>query len=1239
LAQAVIAHIRDKAGSASITPAIQHLAAVPTGLVITLNYDDLIERAAREAGREVVALGLDQVRDLVAEGRPRDDVLRVIHLHGDVRSLTAQIVLDEPGYRDRLFDGRVDAVLSAFVYDYTLVFLGTSLREPHLLTALSKLRAKSPRHVFVCEHKDAAKAATGALDSPLTPSQNLQTCSYPDGDHEVLDSFLSRLVERSRSKPSATRAVDHKRDPYYTERTLLRTDNLDDPRVDLLFGRGELISEDELGARSRAVVVGAAGSGKTQLLRHLAASLTKPGNPSSVVSLRKVSDLVGTPAYLLEAWLGCADNAHELSPEHVLDGRQPLHLFLDGLDELVPRQREAAVVAIDRVAGDFPHIRLTVTSRPAAALARFSDAWQHFELVCDRGWQESFLTTAGTDSDSLKKRLGDAAQKLDPLLNIPFYLRRLVEASDTAIKSAVEKGDAAGVVLALLDDLLASDETLHPIATAVRPWIERCALAMQLTGERQLQIGTLEQLAVGIDLGDVEELAQRLSARSLLQDSANTWTFEHRILAEALVAKILAPQEPAEWLQVIAPTFDGHSGLREDWREIASFLAQRDRRWRSAIASRDSLMAARLTPAHAPLEERIHAAKVIWQHAKGRQIWLEGGVADADDDVIVSRLLPRPAPPHFIREFEANLSTGSRYDRANAMDLLVRLQPASAAKRLGQSLRSEPDSTVRRNSARWIRKLGLFELRHLVTSRATRSADEAEAGDMATIALGMARPSERLELAVQLLAAGNTQFHDHHVLEDASPMEKVRWWLRAAQADPERAEFGGTRDLSETLDEITEASDQDAADVAELAAILGSPVDERIKTWVASHARGSAIGLARATEHEGAFYAAAHWLGLEIGSSALRAAGASEDLVEWVVAREGFDVLEARARAAAAELPRRGVQVRQLTLEEALSFEDDEAITALLDREHAFLRTLQTTPKSTRSGLLSLIDRAWGRTDLGSAIAVADDRARLEPWAILVLAYGPAVGMRLDDDRWQQVALCGWLFHTQHDWLRAQATMERLDAATVAAAGDLRGLFDLLKLAPEDSKPSALLARITSLPDAEWGSGRSDALLERLAAMGAVAQIRTLSRRNSDLAARTASLLAQAGDVAAQQIALEGLRQRLSTGDRPSAHNYPFLAAIRSGALLQTLLEVFILAGKTPHEYDPFDVENALLAAIQRIGGSAAIDGLTTIATSPRWDGAQWHFRAVDAMVQQLLIAPSLRAAEPHLRALGLCRI
>ena len=147
------------------TPLTKALVRIPSNFIITLNYDLLIEETAREEGIEYEALtsdegGLKRALDLVSDlTHWPPEQLVVLHLHGSVTS-PDMIVLDPSGYQRLPNDRRYADLVLFLMRQKTMLFMGTTLDELHLLNAMRTAR-RDTRHVLLCREDERAGLTDG----------------------------------------------------------------------------------------------------------------------------------------------------------------------------------------------------------------------------------------------------------------------------------------------------------------------------------------------------------------------------------------------------------------------------------------------------------------------------------------------------------------------------------------------------------------------------------------------------------------------------------------------------------------------------------------------------------------------------------------------------------------------------------------------------------------------------------------------------------------------------------------------------------------------------------------------------------------------------------------------------------------------------------------------------------------------------------------------------------------------
>ncbi|WP_421937370.1 SIR2 family protein [Phenylobacterium sp.] len=184
------------------------LARLPISTWWTTNYDQLIERALRDAGK-IVDVKVDTLQ--LANTRPRRDAI-VYKMHGDVdRPNEAVLTRDDyEGYNVKR--GAFTSALAGDLVSKTFLFLGFSFTDPNLEQVLSKVRLtfqKNQRRHFALFRRRARLA--DETEDAFVHAQARQLCVVADlkrynvevifvDSYDQIDEILTELERRYRRR-------------------------------------------------------------------------------------------------------------------------------------------------------------------------------------------------------------------------------------------------------------------------------------------------------------------------------------------------------------------------------------------------------------------------------------------------------------------------------------------------------------------------------------------------------------------------------------------------------------------------------------------------------------------------------------------------------------------------------------------------------------------------------------------------------------------------------------------------------------------------------------------------------------------------------------------------------------------------------------------------------------------------------------------------------------------------------
>lgn len=737
---------------------VRSLCRVQSRLVVTFNYDLLLEAAAALEGVDVESRTWrdhETITEIVL-GDELPEKLVVFHAHGSVDD-PSSIVLDRFSYADIQNDLRVEFIWRALLGRKSLCFLGVTLDEPYLIETMSSYPWTRTSHVFVSTAETVEQLSGRA--SITRARHGVVSESYPD--HDVLRGFVQQLLIEPTAEvlsepalPGPAALPVHS----YVSNVVVPESSMGDEELALFMAPARTLTEADLALEGRVVIVGAPGSGKTQLVRQVATHVA-PDEFAVLIPLSEVR--IGPTSFesVLEQWTRRGEWVGRQAPANAQALRErTFHFFLDALDEVLPQEQERVARLIQELADAFPQHRFTVTSRPIAAVEAFSsDAWLKTRLLPDANWQTRYMEQRGVCWETLERQMPELADIRD-LLQLPFFIAAVVDSYESG--TLAESHDLWDVLSGLVTTALQREEGagLLPLPSGpARDWLRRLALTMNLNGRASISASEAGFVTLPETLGlagNPEDVCEALVQRALFETRGGAYVFTHRLISAALVAETLDQIEPStELLDVIAPVRnDVVAGVREEWVVPLSFLLPRNENWRLAVEEKDPLQAARTVPLEATAEVRERAARLIWTTYEKWRIWIwNRNVPDfVEDGRRLARLLRSSDLEGLVNEIRLAARHESAQVRANAIEVLG-LAGVDVEEEVAKIIRNDPDPVVRRHAFLVAERCGYIGLYEDIAERARTSDDELEVQDATLVALEMAPDSDVFALGLDLV--------------------------------------------------------------------------------------------------------------------------------------------------------------------------------------------------------------------------------------------------------------------------------------------------------------------------------------------------------------------------------------------------------------------------------------------------------------------------------------------------------
>jgi hypothetical protein len=1075
------------------------------------------------------------------------------------------------------------------------------------------------------------------------PVHNVIYEPFPDGEWAALDLLCQRYFEPDVGDQPVLSVSDFvvpAPDPLYVPPTLVR--RLPDAQrsaqelaASLELGLERPVDAEALAVKSRTLIIGRPGSGKTELLRKAAAEVPADERPV-YIRLSSVREPIGDPVSVVVGWARSAQPAkaqRELSADD-LDA-QRFHFLLDGLDEVNGTRQAQLATRIGDIARELPQHRFTVTSRPIPAAETFDPLeWERLELTTSSDWRRAYLKLAGVTEDNLVAAV-PAMNDLDELLNLPFFLAAVVELYQ--VQALPPGGGLMAVTQALIDQALSADD-ITPVRDAVRPWLRDVAFTMQAAGRASLRRDELDLVALpaGLNLGPDEDVVDLLTRRSLLERASGEVRFVHRLVGDALAAEKLIDLGPGTpgLLDMVAPATATVTGARSEWMVVLAFAGSISADWRAAVRQRDPMAAARTVPPTADVQERRDAAQVLWRAYVSSRVWMHysGGARLLQDDEACGRLLTAGDLPDVVDEILGGIYNPSPQVRSNAIDVLAagrldhELEPLVRA-----TLSGEPEEVVRRQATADAVHRNLVSAFPLIRHRALTSDENLEVQTCTALGVRLAPDEDLVQFALDLVEAGRTRYAavERVTYDRLGPDAALIVLRRQAERDgPSPLRENVLKKLNDELPHTDEVAEQ-------LAFIVASGRDRHIVLdRLLAHPDAAMRGLVAALHLRPRRWHEVAPLTVLLPESAIDAAEFQDeqlrDLLKRVRAPRPGAESEDQTAPPVADEPESEPE-REPTLAELLDRSDEQAESQLLQRAMALSHDVDDLGNAHRRNLQRRLRGWWPTT--GFAASITENRITWPAHACL--SYGSRLRPPLTDVDWGEVAQVRMPHEGKNEWLHARyrrkaavAAAQNLDADTaepwVRLCGAIPGMLPL-------DVVNAAAVHITT------ADVYLREVLNRLLAERRIPALRKLAKVSGEVGEAAAYFVARAGDVRAQRRCLVTLMSEFGTDKAIHSDDLSWMQGITDEALLPGLFDALVAAYRHRNT-DYNDAMTPIHEAIRRIGGADAIRRYDDLmAQDPTaFDGVQFERHQRDNLVDDLLCAAGEQSRAPLLADLGL---
>jgi len=358
----------------------------------------------------------------------------------------------------------------------------------------------------------------------------------------------------------------------------------------------------------------------------------------------------------------------------------------------------------------------------------------------------------------------------------------------------------------------------------------------------------------------------------------------------------------------------------------------------------------------------------------------------------------------------------------------------------------------------------------------------------------------------------------------------------------------------------------------------------------------------------------------------LRKAGVPEEFIKRAEQRRRVEAERAKLEAEGAmpadpDRPDEEEE-REPTLGELLDDRHSDAM--ILSNSRYFAPQVSDLNPLQLRELRRRLEQWWPKKPFVATITRTDANSwRQEVGAAAWVWLGPAARPSLSARQWGELATCGILFSNQSDWLRETQSLEGVYEAieAIGSDGDPERWSQLFE-ACEDPLPNLVFERCADVLDpkaaADPGSMayRMASIAQRFVSTGRGDLARRLAGRLDDFAGALPPLLAEHGDLGAQQKMFGELKRTLDEDKLPDDHRLTWMGGVTETVMLPELFEVLRRSYKLsdrplPRVMSGFglhDVVNPTTETISRIGGREAVAGYDELIDDGgdfRWLGAQ----------------------------------